>query len=171
MLRGQQQTITFYAVDSASPPARKSGLSLAASDVKISKDGGSFASATNAPAELGTTGRYSLTLTAAETNCAWLHIYVEKTGMQPQEIVGDTSDNAVAAVVADGTNTASAFVTNLSSSVTDFYKDALVRFTSGSLAGQVKKVTGYNGTTKALSFSAGFTAAPGTGDLFALVTI
>jgi len=171
MRRAQAYTITFFAIDSTSWPTRKTGLTLLNTDVKISKDGGAFASATNAPVELGVTGRYKLDLTATEMDCKWLHVYVEKTGMQPQDVFGSTSDQPSGAVVADGANSATTFVTNLTSAVNDFWKDSLVVFTSGTLAGQVKKVTGYNGSTKALSFATGFTAAPGTGDLFLIVNI
>lgn len=170
MRRAQQQTISFPAYDSSvTTGATKTGLTLLATDVKISKDGGTYASATNPAAELGATGRYSLVLTAAETNCGWIHIYVEKSGMRPQDIHGAMSDQPAAAVVT-GTS-ATSFVTNLTSIVDDFWKDALVVFTTGALAGQVKKATGYNGTTKALTFTSGFTAAPANGDLFLLVNV
>lgn len=170
MRRAQQQTITFPALDSTvTTGATKSGLALLASDVKISKDGGAPASATNAPTELGTSGRYALVITAAEANCGWFHAYIEKAGMRPQDVYGSMSDQPAATVVSDAGNSATTFVTSLTSAVTDHWKDALVCFTSGALAGQVKKVTGYNGTTKALSFTSGFTAAPATGDSFILI--
>jgi len=73
------------------------------------------------------------------------------------------------AVVADGANTASTFETDLSSSVNDFWTDALLLFTSGSLAGQVKKITDYNGTTKFVTVGSAFTAAPSAADTFVLV--
>lgn len=170
MRRAQQQTITFPALDSTvATGAMKSGLALLASDVKISKDGGAFASATNPPAEIGATGRYALTLTVAETNCSWFHAYIEKTGMRPQDVYGEMGEQQVALVVADAGNTATSFVTNLTSAVTDAWKGVLVRFQTGALAGQVRKATGYNGTTKALSFTVGFTAAPAADDVFAIV--
>ncbi len=170
MRRAQQQVITFPLYDSTvTTGATKTGLGLVASDVKVSKDGGAFASATNTPAEIGATGRYSLVLTAAETTCSNLHVYCEKTGAKPQDYYGTMSDQPAAAVVADSGNVATLFVTNLTSAVTDFWKDAVVVFTTGALAGQLKRVTGYNGTTKALSFAAGFTSAPATGDLFVII--
>lgn len=172
MLRAQQQIISFPADDSTvTTGAKKSGLVFVASDVKISKDGGTFASATNAPVEIGSTGRYALTLTAAETNCGFLHVYIEKSGMRPQDFYGFAHPAPAAAVVTDAGNTATLFMTNLSSAVNDFYKDALLRFTSGSLAGQVKKISAYNGTTKVVTLASAFTAAPTGGDLFVLVNI
>lgn len=170
MRRAQQQTISFPAYDSTvTTGATKTGLTLLNTDVKISKDGAAFASATNAPSEIGSTGRYSLVLTAAETACSWIHVYIEKTGMRPQDVSGPLDSDPSAAVVSDAGNSATTFVTDLTEAVTDFWKDCLVVFTSGTLRGQIKKVTGYNGTTKALSFATGFTAVPGASDRFVIV--
>ncbi len=172
MRRAQAQTITFPMYDAVSTIGEtKSGLALLASDVKISKDGGSVASATNAPAEIGASGRYALLLTASETNCGWFHAYVTQAGARTQDIMGSMSEQPAAAVVSDAGNTPTSFVTDLTSGIVDFWKDALVVFTSGALAGQTKKVTGYNGTTKALTFASGFTSAPAAGSLFLLINI
>lgn len=169
MRRAKAQTITFFAVDDVGAPARRSGLTLLTTDVWLSKNGGAFAHPGSAPVEIGSTGRYALALTAAETDCDWLHIYIEKSGMQPQDVLGSMSEQPSAAVVT-GTS-AGTFITNLSNAVDDFWKDVLVVFTTGALAGQVKKVSAYNGTTKALTFSSPFTAAPSAGDLFLIVNI
>lgn len=171
LVRARQQTVTFEAIDSALAPARKSGLVLLASDVKISKDGGAYQNATNAPAELGSTGRYALVLTAAETDCAWIHFYVEKTGMQPIDRSGATSGHPSGQVLTDAGNTASTFRTDLASSTTDFWKDTFLTFTSGALLGQTKKVTGYNGSTKFVTFLSGFTGIPSNGDRFILINV
>lgn len=168
MRRARQQTISFPAVDSTYAPARKSGLVLLNTDVKISKDGGAYNSATNAPSELGATGRYALVLTAAETNCIHFHLYVEKTGMQPYDLPGFTSGHYAGQVLTDAGNTASTFKTDLAAPVTDFWKDCFLTFTSGALEGQTKKITGYS-TTKVVSFLSGFTGPPSNGDQFILV--
>jgi len=72
------------------------------------------------------------------------------------------------ASVNDASATATTFVTTLTETVTDHWKDALVKFDTGVLAGQVKQVTGYNGTTKAVTIGA-FTSAPANGDVFRVV--
>lgn len=72
-------------------------------------------------------------------------------------------------VVADGSNSATTFETDLTESTNDHWKDALLVFVTGALAGQVKKVTGYNGTTKFVTFTSGFTAAPSAGVRFILI--
>lgn len=170
MRRAQQQTITFPAIDSTvATGATKSGLVLLNSDVKISKDGGAFASATNAPAEIGSTGRYALVLTAAEANCSWLHIYIEKTGMRPQDVYGEMGEQPAAAVVADAGNTATTFVTNLTEAASDFWKGGGIVFASGALKGQVREIASYNGATKALTLVEALTAVPAAADTFVII--
>ncbi len=168
--RGLAQTLTFVAVDSSAPPARKSGLAFASGDVKVGKDGGAFANTTNVPAEIGVTGIYSLALTAAETDCLWLHVSATKTGMQPVDLTGATSGQPSGAVAA-GANTTTNFITNLTSGTNDFWKDALLVFTTGALAGQVKKIAAYDGGTKAITLAGPFTGTPADGDQFLLVNI
>jgi len=74
-----------------------------------------------------------------------------------------------AAVVADGGNTATTFKTDLTESTTDYWKDALLLFVTGDLINQVKKVSGYNGSTKFVTLASAFTAAPAASDVFVLV--
>lgn len=71
-------------------------------------------------------------------------------------------------VVDDVANSSSTFKSDRTEAVDDYWKDALLRFTSGNLAGQVKKITGYNGTTKFFTTGA-FTAEPTADDNFALI--
>jgi hypothetical protein len=71
-------------------------------------------------------------------------------------------------IVADGTNSSTTFKTDLVETTTDHHKDALILFTSGNLINQVKKVTGYNGSTKFLTVGA-FTGTPATSDTFILL--
>lgn len=77
---------------------------------------------------------------------------------------------AAAAVVADGGNSATTFKTDLTESTNDYWKDCLCRFVTGNLANQVKKVTGYNGSTKFLTFTNGFTGTPSASDIFVLLS-
>ncbi len=168
MRRAQAQTVTFFAVDAASPPARKTGIVFSAGDVKIGKNGGALSNTVSLPTEVSL-GVYALALTAAECNAAWIHITIRNGSMQPQDISGSMSEQPAASVIS---GSASAFVTDLVRVVDDFWKDSLVVFTSGALAGQVRKVTGYAGSTKTLSFDIDpFTSAPAGSDLFILINI
>jgi hypothetical protein len=71
-------------------------------------------------------------------------------------------------VQTDAGNSATSFKTDLASTTNDQWKDALIVFTSGSLAGQVKKITAYNGTTKVVTTGA-FTGTPSASDAFVLI--
>lgn len=72
-------------------------------------------------------------------------------------------------VQTDAGNTAATFKTDRAEAVTDFWKDAFAVMRNGSLAGQVKKITGYNGTTKFFTLESGFTSAPASGDIGCII--
>ncbi len=73
-------------------------------------------------------------------------------------------------VVADAGNSATDFKTDLTSAVNNFWSNGpWVRITSGTLLGQVRKVSAYDGTTKFITVSPGFTATPADGVTFSLV--
>lgn len=167
MRRAQPQTVTFPAFDSTTG-ARKPGITFLAGDIQISKEGGAFVNTTSLPAEIGSSGVYALSLTAAELDCAWFHVIGNKAATRPIDFGGDMTDQPTAAVAGTGQTTTS-FVTNLTSAVNEAHKGKIVRFQTGLLAGQVRKVTAYNGGTKALSFNDAFSAAPAAGDVFALI--
>lgn len=78
-------------------------------------------------------------------------------------------DPIVGAVVADAGNTALTFKTNLTGG-NDKFLDGFLLFTSGALAGQVKKVTDFVDATDFITVAApGFTAAPSATDTFVFI--
>ncbi len=168
MRRARQQGVTFRAIDATLYPALKSGLLFVAGDTKISKDLGAFVNTTNPPVEIGTTGVYGLTLTAAETDALWIHVEVTKALMQPASVAGGTTGEPSGTVVSDVGNTSLTFKTDLSGA-SNSWKDAFVVFTSGALLDQVHKVTGYDGSSKFLTFTTAFGAPPSAGDRFLIV--
>lgn len=168
--KGKAATVTFALIDTASRPARKAALTFSAGDFKISKDGAAFANTTNLPTEISS-GRYKVVLTATETACDWLHLYSTKTGADNMDLIFPTSGHPTALVVADGSNSTTTFKTDRAETAPDYWKDSLIVFTSGSLIEQVRKVTAYNGTTKFVTVSSAFTAAPSASDRFDFVNI
>lgn len=58
--------------------------------------------------------------------------------------------------------------TNLTASVTNLYAGRLLIFTSGALTQEITTITGYNGTTKVLTFTT-TTSAPSAGDGFLII--
>lgn len=119
----------------------------------------------------------------AETDYAHIAFTFTGTGAVPQtvqlytqpsvsELVTAVSEGFApfdGAVATDAGNSATAFKTNLTETTDDHWNDALLVLTSGSLAGQVKKVTAYNGTTKVITVSGGFTGVPADSVTFLLI--
>lgn len=73
------------------------------------------------------------------------------------------------AVVADGSNTASTFKTDRTEATSDFWKDSLLLFITGSLAGQLRRITSYDGSTKFVTLASAVTAAPSASDKFLFI--
>lgn len=170
MYRGITNKLAVYAYNQTTGAAvTGDAVNISA---RISKDGAASA-ATNdaAPTELDATnhpGIYIFDLTATECD-AYMAVFkiassTANVVVDPVVVDFEQAPFPVVTVAADAGNTATTFKTDLTDTTNDFWKDAYFAFFTGSLKGQVKKITGYNGTTKFLSFTAGFTAAPATGD-------
>lgn len=104
MTRATERTIALPMYDEGAPDNLKSGLTLT---VTISKDGGAFAAATNAAAELGTTGVYAITLTAAEMDADVVTVKATATGACDQvlALVTDPAAAPSASAVAGAVRT------------------------------------------------------------------
>ncbi len=61
------------------------------------------------------------------------------------------------------------FITSLTNANNDFYNDGVMVFTSGNNAGQVRKISDYDGTTKRITVSPALTIAPANGDTFTIL--
>lgn len=146
-------------------------------------------SSANAP------GWYLFDVTQAETNGETLH-FTGKSSTGNVAVVGQlvtTVDPAIASNVAaikvktdlipslvrtygavvEGSppdNDALTFRTDLTESATDHWAHAFLTFLDGALAGQTRRITTYDGTTKAIT-TAGFTGTPAEGDTFVIVNI
>lgn len=83
---------------------------------------------------------------------------------------GLTIERAVAtgAVATDGGNSATQIKTTLTNANNDVYNDCLILLTSGTYAGDVKKVTDYDGTSKTITCGA-FPGTPADGVTFKLI--
>ena len=75
----------------------------------------------------------------------------------------------VGAVVADAGNGALTFKTDLTESTDDVHKGKYLKFTSGALINQIKKVSAYVGSTKIITVSSAFTGTPTATDAFELI--
>jgi hypothetical protein len=75
----------------------------------------------------------------------------------------------VAAVVSSVVNVPTSFLTNLTEAVEGYWVGAWWKFTSGTLINQVRKITGYNGSTKVVSVASAFTGTPAGADTACLI--
>lgn len=166
-IRGKELWVTFPMIASNNRPVRATGVTWQFGDVRLYLDG--VYNYTSDPVEIGSTGRYRLYLSTLYTRYGCIHLSVVKPGYDLFDMDITTTEHPVGTVVANGGNTSSTFKTNLTSATTDFWKNALVSFVSGSLAGQVRPITGYNGSTKFISVTTPFTATPASTSQFILV--
>jgi len=163
--RATQSVVVFPLIDASNRPAYKSGAS--GITTKVSKDGGAFASTTNSATEIATnSGVYALTLTAAEMAAGLVVLTVTATGCDPcLQIINTTG-------LVDGSITSAASATSFTDSAraetaANHWKAAFLRFTSGSLAGQVQQITGY--ASGGVFTTNAFTGTPSTGDRYVIV--
>ena len=83
----------------------------------------------------------------------------------------DTPARPTGLVVADGGNSVTQFKSDRTETTNDYWKDVLILFGTGNLAGQIKKVTGYIGSSKIFTFTSGYTGTPATSDVFEIINI
>lgn len=169
--RGASYIASCELVDPNNRPARISGVTFAASDVQVSQDGGSFANIGTLPTEIGSTGRYKLVLTAAEMNASWVHIILRNSQIDDKDLYFPTDGSPAGTIVSNAGNTASTFKTDRTEATSSYWNTAYFGFTTGALAGQIQAVTGYDGTTKFVTFTTPFTGTPSPGDRFIFINI
>ena len=71
--------------------------------------------------------------------------------------------------VDDGSPTTTSFDTNLTNSNDSFYADQVLTFITGTLAGQGRVISAYDGTTKVVTVDEAFTLAPADTDTFIIL--
>lgn len=82
-------------------------------------------------------------------------------------ITGAAKGHVIAAV--SGTGSATTFVTTLTSAVDNIYKDAFIKITSGTLQNACKRISAYNGTTKAITVESAFPSTPANAVTFEII--
>lgn len=73
-------------------------------------------------------------------------------------------------LLTSATLTTTAFSTDRTETVASYWLDALVEFLTGPNTGVVRKITGYNGTTKVISVGDPLPATPTNGNAYRLIT-
>jgi hypothetical protein len=95
---------------------------------------------------------------------------------QTDRLIFDISNNVQTSnpfptgiVVQDDINEYLTFMTDLEETEDDYWVGAYLKFTSGNVINQVKKILSYNGSTKVLTFYSAFSGAPEAGSQFKIV--
>lgn len=167
-----RRRIYFTAVSSSNLQTRQTALT--GFTIRVKKAGVAEAAGANAVVEEDATdmpGIYYYELTEAEADTPGPGVVrISKTSTETREIPFFI-EQATFGKAATGTLTPSSFTTNLTQT-SDFWKDNLVRFITGALAGQVKKIGAFANTGGLITLATGlvFTAAPANNDVFELVS-
>jgi hypothetical protein len=168
--RAQQQVVVFLATNTSG--VRQTGLTWADGELKLSKDGAALVDLLGARVTEVAHGYYYVTLTAAETDATFLVLAQVKTGISAaNDVRGLTSGHPSGVVIDDAANSATTFKTDRTETGPDHWVSTGVKFTTGALAGQIREITAYNGTTKFLTVSPALSAEPAAGDRFTFADI
>lgn len=167
-----RRRLYFTAVDVANLQTRQTGLS--GFTIRVKKAGTADAAGANAVVEDDATdlpGIYYYELSEGEADTPGPGVVrIAKAGTETREIPFFV-EQAQFGKAQTGTLTTSAFTTNLTQA-NDVWKDNLVRFLTGALAGQVKKVGAFANTGGLITLATelAFTAAPAHDDIFELIS-
>ncbi len=130
----------------------------------------------SAMTQIDTSAIYRYSFSASIYGVSYVYRITGDSGIPASEryqwgsVMQETTDRTIGVVVADGGNSASAFKSDRSETATGFWNNTLCMMMAGTLAGQVQKVSGYDGTTKILTLSSPFTGTPGVGDAYQLIS-
>jgi hypothetical protein len=72
--------------------------------------------------------------------------------------------------VNDAAASTTAFVSSLVNTTNNFYKNAVLTFTSGDLDGQSRRISAYDGVTKTITLDPALTSAPANGSAFTIIS-
>jgi hypothetical protein len=139
-----------------------SGASIAADIAAAKSDTAAIKTQTD---KLNFTGSYVQSQVKDQDNIDFSAL--QKISLNSARPTGAAAESA--AVTANGANSATSFQTTLVETVDSYWNDALLKITSGALAGQVKRVTGYVGSTKTITVATGFTSTPANGVTFDII--
>jgi len=181
-------TVLFFLRDATTGRGKSgfnSGINAQNIAIVASKNGAAGATITPTLTDLGSSlgaGWYSMALTSSHTDTLGELVFhitalnaVDNDEIKCRILAFDPEDPFLGffptgSVVADGSNSATAFHTSRSESTNDYWKRSFLKFTSGVLSGQVAQITGYTASGGVMSFaSPGFTGTPAAGVTFTII--
>ena len=130
--------------------------------------------------QVGTTSFYNYSFSTAVYGTTYVYQITSDSYLTPAEryrygtIYQEVPDRIFGTVVANGGNTATTFSTNLPSSVTNYYDNALLLFVTSTGSVNLSaptKITGYNPTNSFVTLATALPSSPTAGDQFVLIVI
>lgn len=176
-----QREIIFQMTKADGTP--DTGLAFVAGDLKIRKPRAFGAAANSSPyvnvnaTQLGLVielaeGSYVYTPTIAEFDTPGLFAFKAHKGTGMIWTLEERIERAYLGLVTGGTLGSSAFTTDRAEAASNYWKDCLVTFLTGTLAGQVKKIgASAGGANQLFTLASGFafTGAPAVGDVYEIL--
>lgn len=176
-LLAKEREFPFHLATTLGAPV--TGATFATTDLQIAKPGDTTYTNCNAGQQAAVVeiggGDYVYTATTTELGVAGRGglFKINKAGAVAYTIAFEV-DQAYFATATATTLTAGSFTTDRTEATDNYWADALIVALSGGLLGQVKKISGYTGSSKTVAIANGvaggpFTAAPTAGDIFEIL--
>lgn len=176
-----RRRIPVFMVDTTDGQTGKTGIS--GPTVRFSKSGAASVAGAGTWTEIDSTdmkGHYYYEATQGELDTiGFLSGDIQAVGALPfpftVSVVAEVIEHLVTLVkglvVADGSNSATSFKTDLTEPQNDAYNDAFLLFIASAtlVPQQVRRIMNYNGTTKVITVDPGFTVTPADDDAFVIV--
>lgn len=126
---------------------------------------------------VGTTNFYSYTFTTGVYGRGYVYrtssdaFLADSERYQYGQFIQDTLDRVFGTVQASGSNGPTQFKTQQAETATGHWNNAICQMMTGALTGQVRKITSYEGTTKIIGMTDGFTSTPTVGDTYQIINL
>jgi hypothetical protein len=176
--RANYRRVKFTAVKGTTPSQRLQASDMGSFTVYLSKNGGLPVLNAAVPVEIGSAnakGQFYIPLLASDVDTEGdIILTVTNAGganiMEPREINIDIVQ-AYFATAITGVLSTTGFTTDRTEVIDGYWTDSLILAHTGTLKGQLKRVGGYTGSSKAIALTAGFsfTGSPVNGDIFELI--
>jgi hypothetical protein len=142
--------------------------------VQTSKNGAALTAIGGTIAELGASGVYKIQLSTADTNTVGGLALLVTEGTCFDELIDCNvrgQPDFTVGSVNDGSPGTMSFLTDLTETVADYWKDADLVFLTGTLSQQRKRVATFDvtGAIQRITLTSAFTGSPVNGDKFCLV--
>lgn len=165
-------TYTLWAAFRAADGTAAAPTSL---DTEISKDGGTFAEATNEVTLLKEVGGSTnsalgyITLTATEMSADTVCVQIKSANCVPvMVILNPMRQTVIRAATAQGGAATTITLDANASAIDEYYRGAIIRIGTGTGAGQARFISGYVGSTKVATISPGWETNPSSDSTFAI---